>query len=170
MMFKRTMFGLSVAILTLTVFAQAQESATLVTKSGERISGQLVDMGGVGFTIKVNGADKQVPTNDVAVIEFSGGTMTDADWAKIQNGQQVVMLKNGDIVQGRRYVASEDHRQDGERRPGFLVERHRPHRARKTEHRRRDDGSHHLPGSFRVGPRDRGQREAAVDANRVDGA
>lgn len=100
-MLKRMMLALSVAILTLTVFAQAQETATLVTRSGERITGQLIDMGGAGFTIKVSGADRQVPTNDVTVIEFSGGAMNSADWSKIGEGQQVVWLKNGDIVTGQ---------------------------------------------------------------------
>src|SRR3954447_22189746 len=82
-MFKRTILALSVAALAITGVAQAQENATLTLRSGERISGQLVDMGGSGFAVRVNGQDRNVATNDVAVIDFTGGSATDADWAKV---------------------------------------------------------------------------------------
>lgn len=99
-MFKRTILALSVTALAFTGVAQAQENATLTLRSGERVSGQLVDMGGSGFEVKVNGQSRQIPTNDVAVIDFSGGTMSDADWAKVGDGQQVV-LKSGTTVNGQ---------------------------------------------------------------------
>lgn len=105
-MLKRTILALVVTALTFTGVAQAQENATLTLRSGERISGQLVDLGGVGFTMKVNGADKQIPTRDVAVIDFAGGTMTDADWAKVTEGQPVVWLKGGEAVNGQLYDIS----------------------------------------------------------------
>ena len=98
-MFKRTILALAVASVTLTGVAQAQENATLTLKSGEKISGQLMDLGGVGFTFKVNGTEKQIPQNDVAVIDFAGGSMTDADWAKL-DGQPVVQLKSGETISG----------------------------------------------------------------------
>lgn len=102
-MFKRTILAFAIAALTFTGVAQAQENATLTLRSGEKISAQLVDLGGVGFTIRVNGAERQIPTNDVAVIDFTGGSMTDADWAKVPEGQQIVWLKNGDTVHGQLY-------------------------------------------------------------------
>jgi hypothetical protein len=102
-MLKRTFLALSVVALTVTGIAQAQENATLILRSGDRISGQLMDMGGVGFTIKVNGAERQIPTNDVAVIDFGAADMSDADWAKISGGNQVVWLKNGQTVDGSLY-------------------------------------------------------------------
>ncbi len=99
-MFKRTILALSVAALTITGVAQAQENATLTLRSGERVSGQLVDMGGSGFEVRVNGQSRQIPTHDVAVIDFSGATMNDTDWANVADGQQVV-LKNGTTVSGQ---------------------------------------------------------------------
>ena len=39
-----------------------------------------------GFTIRVNGTERQIPANDVAVIDFTGGTMSDADWARLMTG------------------------------------------------------------------------------------
>lgn len=100
-MLKRTILALSVAALTFTGVAQAQENATLTLRSGERVSGQLVDMGGSGFAVRVSGVERQIPTNDVAVIDFAGGSMSDADWAKVPDGEQVLWLKNGTTVNGQ---------------------------------------------------------------------
>jgi hypothetical protein len=102
-MFKRTMSALAVAAIAYVGVLQAQENATITLRSGERISGQLLDHGGVGFTIKVNNEDRRIPTNDVAIIDFTGGTMTDADWAKVTGGQNVVWLRNGQTVTGQFY-------------------------------------------------------------------
>jgi hypothetical protein len=99
-MFKRTILALSVAALALTAVAQAEENATLTLRSGERISAQLLDLGGVGFTVRVNGTERRIPTNDVAVIDFTGGTMTDSDWSKF-DGQPIVVLRNGDTINGQ---------------------------------------------------------------------
>jgi hypothetical protein len=100
-MLKRTILALSVAALTFTGVAQAQENATLTLRSGERVSGQLVDMGGSGFAVRVSGVERQIPTNDVAVIDFAGGSMSDADWAKVPDGTQVLWLRNGTTVNGQ---------------------------------------------------------------------
>jgi hypothetical protein len=100
-MVKRTILALSVAALAFTGVAQAQENATLTLRNGDKITGQLVDLGGVGFTVRVNGAERNIPTNDVAVIDFSGGSMTDADWDKVSGGNQVIWLKSGETVSGQ---------------------------------------------------------------------
>src|SRR4051794_41934599 len=102
-MLKRTVLGaLCVAAMLTGGIAQAQENATLVLRSGERVSGQLVDLGGVGYTVRVNGQDRHIPQNDVSVIDFTGGTMSDADWAKFTGTLQVV-LKNGQTIDGPLY-------------------------------------------------------------------
>lgn len=102
-MLKRTVLSAFCATAMLvTGVAYAQDSATLTMRSGERVSGQLVDLGGVGYTIRVNGSERQIPQNDVAVIDFTGGTMTDADWAKF-SGPTVVVLRNGQTVNGSLY-------------------------------------------------------------------
>jgi hypothetical protein len=102
-MFKRTIFALAVAAVAYGGAAQAQENATLTLRSGERISAQLLDHGGVGFTIRVNGQDRVIPQNDVAVIDFTGGTMNASDWAKVTAGQHVVWLRNGETISGSLY-------------------------------------------------------------------
>ena len=102
-MWKRTVLSAScAALLIITAVGYAQESATLTLRSGEKVNGQLIDLGGVGYTIAVNGTNRQIPQNDVAVIDFTGGTMTDADWAKFTGTSQIV-LRNGQTIDGQLY-------------------------------------------------------------------
>lgn len=100
-MFKRTILALSVVALTFPAIAVAQESATLTLRSGEKLNGELMDMSGVGFTVKVNGTERHIPTNDVAVIDLGGSSMSDADWSKIPGSRPAVILKSGEVVNGR---------------------------------------------------------------------
>jgi hypothetical protein len=86
--------------------ASAQEAATIVTRSGERISGQLIDHGGAGFTIAVSGQNRTVATNDVVSVEFSGSgdpSWTNDQLSKLNSGQHVIWLKNGQAVVGTFY-------------------------------------------------------------------
>ena len=100
-MVKRTLLALAAAV-TFAGVAQAQESATITLRSGEKLTAQLVDLGGSGFTVRVNGAERQIPTGEVSVIDFTGSSATDADFAKLSEGQQVV-LKSGASVSGQLY-------------------------------------------------------------------
>jgi hypothetical protein len=88
--------------MLVTGVAYAQNSATLTLRSGEKVSGDLIDLGGVGFTVRVSGTERQIPQNDVAVIDFTGGTMSDADWQKFTGSTQVV-LRNGQTIDGQLY-------------------------------------------------------------------
>jgi hypothetical protein len=81
--------------------ATAQEGATLVLKSGERVGGNLVDLNGSGFIMRVNGQERRIGANDVAVVEFTGGDANDDVLTRLRSGQQVVMLRNGQAVEGR---------------------------------------------------------------------
>jgi uncharacterized protein YdbL (DUF1318 family) len=100
-MVKRTVLSAvcAVAMLCGAAITFAQSSATLTLRSGERVSGDLVDLGGVGYTIRVNGNERQIAQNDVAVIDFTGGTMSASDWAKFTGTSQVV-LRSGQTVDG----------------------------------------------------------------------
>jgi hypothetical protein len=101
-MFKRTILA-AVAATALVVGVQAQEGMTIVLRSGDKVTGQLVDMGGAGFAVRVNGQDRNIGTNDVAVIDFTGGgDLSDADWAKAGSGQ-TVLLRNGQAIKGQLY-------------------------------------------------------------------
>jgi small nuclear ribonucleoprotein (snRNP)-like protein len=102
-MVKRTFAALAVAAVSFTGLAVAQENATLTLKSGEQVSGQLIDMGSGGFTVRVSGQDRQFPTNDVALIDFAGGGLSQADWDRVSGGQHIVWLRNGETLTGQLY-------------------------------------------------------------------
>jgi len=99
-MIKRTVVAVSLAAFALANAASGQENATFTLKSGERLTGQLMDMGGVGFTMRITGQEQLIPVNDVAVIDFTGAGNTQADWDRLSGGQFVV-LKDGQILTGQ---------------------------------------------------------------------
>jgi hypothetical protein len=105
-MLKRTILALSLASIAFMGVVQAQQTATLTLRSGGRLTGQLLDLGGDGFTVKVNGTERQIPAADVAVIDFDGGVMTDAEWAQVLDGHQAIWLRSGEIVNGTLYDVS----------------------------------------------------------------
>lgn len=96
-MIRNTIVAVSLAAFAAAGTASAQENATFTMRSGERQSGQLMDLGGVGFTVKINGQERQIPANDIAVIDFTGGAGSQADWERLNSGQFVV-LKDGQII------------------------------------------------------------------------
>ena len=100
-MIKRSILALAVVALMWPAAAFAQVDATLILRSGERVSGQLWDLARVGFTIKVNGQDRTIPTADVAVVDFTGKPMTDADWAKVPEGKHVLWMHGEHFVTGQ---------------------------------------------------------------------
>jgi hypothetical protein len=79
----------------------AQEVATIVLRNGERPSGLLIDMGAAGFVLQINGQDRTIATGDVAAIEFVVGAPPAEAIAKINAGTPIVLLRSGQIVDGR---------------------------------------------------------------------
>src|SRR5206468_12349948 len=79
----------------------AQETATLALKNGERPSGQLIDMGAGGFILRINGQDRQFPTSEVAAVEFVVGPLPSAAQLRVNQGQALVLLRNGQVIEGR---------------------------------------------------------------------
>ena len=99
-MLKRTFFtALCAAMLAIGV-GYAQPSATITLKSGQVITGQLVDLGGSGYTVKVNGQNQTISQNDVAVIDFTGGTMNSNDWANFHGTPQIIK-RDGQTIDGQ---------------------------------------------------------------------
>jgi hypothetical protein len=80
---------------------QAQERSTVVLKSGDRITGDLIDLNASGLWMRVDGKESAVNPSDVARIEFSGGQLPAEAQARLGAGHQLVLLKDGQIVEGR---------------------------------------------------------------------
>ena len=88
--------------LALAVIGSAAQSATVVLRSGERIAGELVDMGASGFSVRVSGNVRRIPTGEVAVIDFGGGsTFPSNETSRVTGGQHLIVLASGQSVTGR---------------------------------------------------------------------
>src|SRR4051794_25556735 len=96
-----TLFCAGLLSLVLSGAAHAQEVATLVLQNGERPSGELVDLNAGGFTLKIAGQDRQFPKSDVKAIEFVVGALAPDAQARVNAGQSVVILRNGQVIDGQ---------------------------------------------------------------------
>ena len=102
MKMKTTILTWSVAAMSLSGVAFAQQSATVTMRSGEQLNAQLMDLSGVGYTVSVNGQQRQIPANDLAAIDFTGsGAVSGSDWDKLSGGGQLLMLKSGENITGQ---------------------------------------------------------------------
>ncbi|HXW04768.1 MAG TPA: hypothetical protein VD833_06030 [Vicinamibacterales bacterium] len=105
-MLTRTFTGVALAMVAAGSLAVAQVSATLRLRSGENISGDLVDMNGSNFTVRVSGQERQIGIGEVSVIDFGGGAPSASDWNRVTDGQHAVWLRNGEVFSGRLYDIS----------------------------------------------------------------
>jgi len=80
----------------------AQERATLVLRSGERVNGELVDMG-ADFTFRVDGETRHYDIDDVAVIDFVGGGqgLPNTELSAVPSSGHLTILKGGESFTGR---------------------------------------------------------------------
>jgi hypothetical protein len=90
-------------VVAITATLMAAPQATLILRSGDRVRGELIDMGGSGFTLRVRGVDQNIPTGDVALIDFSGAAIPPAEGDRIRDRRPFVVLHNGDTFDGRLY-------------------------------------------------------------------
>jgi hypothetical protein len=89
-----------VLLLSLGALLPAQPSVTLILRSGETLNAQLVDLGGVGFTVRVNGSERRIPKGDVAVIDFGGGAAAQPGEVDNLGGRHLLQLRDGSVVRG----------------------------------------------------------------------
>jgi hypothetical protein len=96
----RRIFGALALVTTLGLgSAVAQESAIIVLRSGERVSGSVVDLNAQGLQVRVSGTDRWIGPGDIAAISFTGD-LSDADWNAVTAGTAVFVLRNGQTVTG----------------------------------------------------------------------
>jgi hypothetical protein len=61
-------------------------------------------MGGIGFTMRVNNNERNIPTDQVAAIEFGGfGTLTPEVRRRLTANQPFIVLRSGEVIDGRLY-------------------------------------------------------------------
>lgn len=102
-MLKKITVGCGAALFSLLTIlpASGQETATVVLRDGQRPSGELIDLNASGFALRVGGQDQMFATNDVAAVEFVVGTPPAEAQNRINAGQPVVVLRSGQVIDGR---------------------------------------------------------------------
>jgi len=88
---------------TLAIPAQAQVGASFVLRSGERVSGNLVDMGSGGLEVNVGGQTRRWSLGEVAAIDFTGGSSLPGNEVDQAGGEHVLVLRSGQIIKGTLY-------------------------------------------------------------------
>lgn len=84
-----------------------QQASTILLSSGETVTGELVDHGGVGFTVRVGGQDRVISQADVVSIDFGGGPLEHPAAARdLAAGNSLVVLRSGEAVAGQFYDVS----------------------------------------------------------------
>jgi hypothetical protein len=85
--------------------AVAQEpgaAATVVMRSGERLTAEVIDISAPGYLVRVNGAERYLNPGDIAVIEFTRNVNPSRPiLSGLASGQQYIVLRNGQVVEGR---------------------------------------------------------------------
>src|SRR5918994_5339671 len=100
-MMKRAFLSvLFVTGLAMPLVAEAQvpgAAATIVMRSGESLSVEVIDIAAPGLLIRQNGQERSIPPAEVAQIDFAGDGRSPAG----AGGQPRIVLRNGQTVDGR---------------------------------------------------------------------
>ena len=120
--------GFLIAV-ALAVTLHAAAGAHFVLSSGEHISGELVDFGASGFTVRVGGQTRVLRMGQVAVIDFTGGMYFPANEVDQAGGEHLLVLSSGQLIKGRLVDvggrAPPDHICSQRLQSGLHVQRHR---------------------------------------------
>ena len=92
--------GFLIAV-ALAVTLHAAAGAHFVLSSGEHVSGELVDFGASGFTVRVGGQTRVLRMGQVAVIDFTGGMSFPANEVDQAGGEHLLVLSSGQLIKGR---------------------------------------------------------------------
>lgn len=98
-----SMVGGSLMMVALAVPVDAQVGANFVLRSGERVSGSLVDMGTSGLEVAVSGQTRRWSIGEVAVVDFTGGATFPSNEVEQAGGEHLLVLRNGQVLRGTLY-------------------------------------------------------------------
>ena len=101
-MSRRTIAVLLVLVVgALSATMLASPRVKLILTDGDDMTCRLVDYGGSGFTVQVDGEEENLALGDVAVIDFVGGTISDEEIDLFEAGRHLVVLRNGSYFYGQ---------------------------------------------------------------------
>lgn len=77
----------------------AQASVTLTLTSGDTMPVMLVDLKAAGFEVTMRGADRMIPKDQVAMVDFGGNVQVQQSWFRDMTPlDHLVVFKNGDTM------------------------------------------------------------------------
>lgn len=89
-------------VAALSVTATAQQQARVSLRSGERFSGEIMGFNGADYTFRVDGRDRRISANEIAIVEMAAGRpLTGQQQAGLNAGRPFVILRSGEVVEGR---------------------------------------------------------------------
>jgi hypothetical protein len=93
--------GLAVVSALAVPTTAAAQQGTIITNSGERVSGHIRDMDRNGYTVLIDGNERRIMVSDIASVEFSSArNPTNDELNRIGQGRQLVILKDGSALVG----------------------------------------------------------------------
>jgi len=91
--------GAAAMALAVGVVMSAQAPVTITLRSGETMAVTLVDLGGRGFDVRVNGAERLIPKDQVAMVDFGTTVSVQQGWFNSMTAvDHLVVFKNGDTL------------------------------------------------------------------------
>jgi hypothetical protein len=101
--FKTALLLACLSATTLAGVAAAQAPATFLLRSGEKVQGDLIDLNSTSWLITVNGQERRLGLDDLAVVDFAGGAASfpSSETSKLLPGQNLLVLRNGQMFAGR---------------------------------------------------------------------
>jgi hypothetical protein len=104
---RRTIFALTVVVALSVASLMALADITFVMKSGERIQGTGITRSQGTITVKVNGQERGVPMNDVAVVIYNDGEPTAGELAELPTSdnppeleRHLLVMRDGRKIRG----------------------------------------------------------------------
>jgi hypothetical protein len=98
------LLALAVATVLGVAGVATQQTGTLTLRNGQTLMGELVDLGGVGFTFRVNGQNREIPKAEVTAIDFGGDAVDVPPAARTLAAEtSLVLMRNGSTLEGDFY-------------------------------------------------------------------
>lgn len=115
-MIRKLAFVTAAAVLGAVLVSASAADVTFVLKNGDRVSGTLVYRHTTDFSVVQNGRERTYPSDDIALIQFTGGDPSRDELGQLPNidnnpnelERHVFVFRNGTIMRGKLHDIVDD--------------------------------------------------------------